>query len=467
MIDIRQAIGFSFRDLELQVFWKVRDAFIKVMQEVVRELDEIVFEMRDQGRYVVKDVRKGNVATLFGDLEYCRRYYFDRETGRYVYLLDEVLGVDSGRISPGLAVVAAIQAVIGPSYRAARDSLKQFYGHQVVSHETIRQLILRLGEFLEKEEAGKREGPEGKRRVSVLFVEADGYWVSMQGEKDREVRMMVSHEGWRRRTPSSDEYELVNKSNYLETDAESEEFWDNASRHLYSIYDVDEKTMVVIKGDRAKWIRKGVGYFPRAIYQVDRYHLKRDLRDLLHNTRYLESGLAAVDNSDVGTLAEVLKRARGEEQEPARVAKINELLAAIREMPEAFRDYRVRLSEMGYDTRGMRGMGATESNVNKFSGRLKKRGQSWSLEGLKAMIHSMVKYFEGKLDRYAEQVSRVHNLLHEERVAEATKEVVSKVTAGIYEAKRGGLPLLNVGTSRSGGLSKVLRQITLPDPALT
>ncbi|HHW19467.1 MAG TPA: hypothetical protein GXX30_11365 [Firmicutes bacterium] len=49
-----------------------------------------------------------------------------------------------------------------------------------------------------------------------------------------------------------------------------------------------------------------------------------------------------------------------------RFAKINELLAAIRELPEAFSDYRVRLWEMGYDTRGMRGMGATESNVNKF-----------------------------------------------------------------------------------------------------
>ena len=79
----------------------------------------------------------------------------------------------------------------------------------------------------------------------------------------------------------------------------------------------------------------------------------------------------------------------------------------------------------------------------------------------------MVKYFEDKLDRYAEQVSRVHNFLSEEKVAETTREVVLKVTAGIYEAKRGRVPLLNVGTSRSDGLSKVLRRLTLPDPALT
>jgi len=124
MNDVRQAIGISFRDLELAVFWKVRVAFIKVMQEILRVLDEIVFELRDQSRYVVKDIRKGTIATLLGDVEYCRRYYFDRKTAAYVYLLDEALGVGRGRVSPGLAVVAAIQAVIGPSYRAARDAVE-------------------------------------------------------------------------------------------------------------------------------------------------------------------------------------------------------------------------------------------------------------------------------------------------------------------------------------------------------
>lgn len=72
----------------------------------------------------MKDIRKGTIATLVGDVEYYRRYYFDRKTAGYVYLLDEALGVGRGRVSPGLAVVAAIQAVIGPSYRAARDAVE-------------------------------------------------------------------------------------------------------------------------------------------------------------------------------------------------------------------------------------------------------------------------------------------------------------------------------------------------------
>jgi hypothetical protein len=160
-----------------------------------------------------------------------------------------------------------------------------------MSHETIRQLILRLGELMEKEEEKKREEANGTRRVPVLFVEADGYWCSMQEgkKKSREMRMMVAHEGWEARTPSSREHGLVGKTHYLDLD--SKDFWEKASRQLYSRYDIDENTAVVINGDRASWIRKGVEYFPKAIYQVDRFHIRRDLRRLLQGTKELKGCL--------------------------------------------------------------------------------------------------------------------------------------------------------------------------------
>lgn len=31
--------------------------------------------------------------------------------------------------------------------------------------------------------------------------------------------------------------------------------WEDASRHLYTHYDIDDQTQVVINGDRATWIR--------------------------------------------------------------------------------------------------------------------------------------------------------------------------------------------------------------------
>ncbi len=250
------------------------------------ELDEMILHIRDKERFEVKDTRSASVPTLFGDVTFKRRYYEDVETKDYVHL--EVLGVKAGQASPCLATAAVIQAVIDPSYRAARESLEQSCGYQIISHETIRQLIIRMGKQIEQEEAEKCRKPEGKRRVPVIFIEADGYWVPMQKhvKNKREIRMMVSHERWQKKTPGSNEYELINKTHYLALD--SQDFWENASRYLYSHYEIDEETMVVINGDRPRWIRQGTEYFPKAIYQADRYHVKRDLRRLLRGTEELE-----------------------------------------------------------------------------------------------------------------------------------------------------------------------------------
>ncbi|HHY38330.1 MAG TPA: hypothetical protein GX507_05320, partial [Clostridia bacterium] len=79
--------------------------------------------------------------------------------------------------------------------------------------------------------------------------------------------------------------------------------------------------------------------------------------------------------------------------------------AHLEQNPEAMVDYRLRLEAMGYDTTGMRGMGAAESNVNKFSRRLK-RGRSWG-NGLSAMMYALGKRFEGVLDRFTQRLEEL------------------------------------------------------------
>ena len=458
---LRQTIGFSFRELELYLFQKLQEAFGQVLREVICELDEMILDIRDKERFKVKDTRNASVPTLFGDVPFRRRYYEDVETEGYVYLLDEVLGVKAGQASPCLATAAAIQAVIGPSYRAACESLKQFYGYQIISHETIRQLIVRMGKQIEHEEAEKRQKPEGKRRVPVIFIEADGYWVPLQKHtKDKlEVKMMVAHEGWQRKTPGSKEYELINKTHYVALD--SQDFWENASRHLYCHYDIDEETMVVINGDRAPWIRQGVEHFPKAIYQADRYHVKRDLRRFLRGTEELEICLNAFDKSDVKTLLDSLTKARAKIKNSDRLKDTNKLLQSILKMPDSFRDYRKRLKEIDcdYDISIMRGMGAAESSVNRFSNRLKKRGQSWRPTGLKAMVHSLVKHFEGTLQHYAKRISRIQDILSLKEIDKRVSDVSRQVAGKALRVKRAAVPIKGAGTIRSGGLSNLFLQL--------
>ena len=146
--------------------------------------------------------------------------------------------------------------------------------------------------------------------------------------------MLVSHEGWQRRTPGSSEYLLKEKTYYQDPEGGSDDFWDAASRNLYSKYDIDENTLVVINGDRAPWIRKGLEYFPNVMYQVDRFHVKRDIEHLLrHHKGILKKGLDAFENSDIKGLISVLKQGFKTASDMGDKLKIVDFVKAIRSMP--------------------------------------------------------------------------------------------------------------------------------------
>jgi AcrR family transcriptional regulator len=457
----------SFRELESFLFGKLQQLFAQTMQEVLEQLDAMLLVSRDQARYEVKDVRERAMDTLLGAVTFKRRYYRDRENGDYVALLEQKLGLEKGeRVSPGLAVAAVMQAVLGPSYRAASETLSSFFGHPVLSHESVRQLMLEVGKTIQQQESVARNRGEGKRWVPLLLVEADGYWVSMQRDQKsrREVRVMVAHEGWRPRTPGSSEFELVERTYY--GDLSGQDFWEEASRQLYSRYDIDERTLVVINGDRAGWIRKGSEYFPRAWYQADRFHIKRDLKQWLQGDPELGAALAAFDANAPAQLQAVLRRA-ADRTDPRRATELLELCRDIGRIPDSFRDYRVRLQELGQEVQGLRGLGAMESNVDRFANRMKKRGQSWGLAGALSMLNGLIQRFEGKLAAYAEHVGRLRDLVSEERLRAGAGHLVQQAVSVAIGVKQSHPPILGAGRIRSGGMSRVVRSINRVQMSVT
>ncbi len=119
----QQMFEFFFRDLEEFLFRELQNTFGDILKETLYEIDRRIKEARDKKRFKEVSLREITISTLFGDVTFKRRHYKDAETERYVYLLDEVLGIDGG-ISPCFPAVAAGEAVIGPSYWAACKSLE-------------------------------------------------------------------------------------------------------------------------------------------------------------------------------------------------------------------------------------------------------------------------------------------------------------------------------------------------------
>ncbi len=459
-------LAVSFSEVEASLFEKMAELFRATMGQLLESLDEVVFEGRDRERYKVKEIDRNVVDTLFGAVEYRRRVYIDVTTGERVHGLDEALGMEKrARISPGLKEVAVLQAVDGPSYRGARDSLKTFYGHQVLSHESIRQCVLEVGKEIEREGKEERDNPQGTRKVGVLFIEADGVWVSRQHAGKKETRLVMGHEGWRPRQGGTGEYELVNETHCC-VEEPGEDLWEEVSREFYSKYDLAE-TMVVINGDRAKWIRRGLKYFPKAVYQYDRFHLKREMRDCLRESpgAYRDVLEALKKNRPYEALG-ILQGVRLRDRNARR--KLWDLVWDLKRDPEAMVDYRVRLKALGYETSGMRGMGSAESNVNRFSRRLKKQGRSWCDAGLRAVVYVMAKRFEGSLVKFTSRLSsneRIKELVGEGRLTTGAGQVAREIVTDASQVVRAHMPALKAGRNQSGGMSRFLRQVNNALPA--
>ena len=322
-------------------------------------------------------------------------FNLDRETGNRVALLDQYLQfTGSDALSPYLTEMAVQWAMKGPSYRDARDRFCDLLGYQAMSHETIRQEVLKI-------EAKDVEVPkENQKHVDVLFLEVDGLHVHKQNSSrsTREVKLGIVHEGWEKKHPSSKEYTLKNKSYWRSLDT-GEAFWESFSQHLYSQYALSKDTPIVINGDAAPWIRKGVDFFEHAIYTYDRYHLKKWIKRALSNRSKQERRKAYLraDNNDPVALLVAIAEAEKAEDDEEKKKEIADLRLFIYENQDAFRDYREILKEKGIDTTEMRPMGAAESNMNLFSRRLKKMGYSWSREGLESMVDALIHQFEGTL----------------------------------------------------------------------
>lgn len=468
MEQLREHVDVSFKDLEWGLWAKMRDEFAVVFASLLEDIDAMVLKSRDGQRFVPRDIQERTVDTLLGtSVTFRRRRYRDNQTGKSVYLLDVLLGLRKySQISPGLRAAMLTQAVTTSSYRKAAESLSDLLGFAVTSHESIRQCVIEVGAGLENERTEQLQDPQGTRPVDVLFVEADGMHVSLQQEDKRSIeeKLVTFHEGWEPRHPSSKEFRLVGVEQFRTNESDC---WELASRYAYSHWNITDDTIVIINGDRDKWIRAGVEKFPNAMYQIDRFHLIRDLRYLFRpDTKTLKDLLDALNGDDVtgATFVAKLAEATSKLKDEQRHKRASNLLKDVSSIPEATVDYRKRLKALGRSVDGFRGLGSAESQVDRLSDRMKGRGQSWRPEGEGAMMEllcarntgrfrSIVERLETWFDKKPTSVVSLRNAA--ERAARATRVALKPA----LKIPVGGTPVDAMGTQASGGLSAFIHRL--------
>lgn len=457
-------IKFNMAELE-QLLWKtLLKTFQQALIEILSTLDIYLMAKRDKNRYEYKEKKERTLATMLGSIRFKRRYYWDKYEKKWVFLLDQALELDArGQVSACLQELVVLWATKGPSYRDARDRLKDLYGHQVLSHEQIRQVLLRASGALKNTFSEE----SGKRSVDTLFIEADGFWTGVQQKgrktrRKRETYLVVVHEGWEKRQGLGEntDYQLKNPM-YITVVADSKEsIWEQTKLRLAQRYKNLKETQIIINGDLAPWIRAGTEHFRNALYQYDRFHLKREVRRVLRGSKkHIGLAYAQIDQNNPEGLIEVIGKAAEETECLENKFEVLRFKASLQKYKDALIDYRQRLKMQGVEVSpDWRGMGAAESNVDLFKLRTAKRGRSWSKKGLESILHMLGLLYENILHNSIKQLdlSLEEKVDTEELVSMSASKVAKTVGKKAIGIRQAGFPAIDRGTQ---GYAKLFRGI--------
>jgi len=229
------------------------------------------------------------------------------------------------------------------------------------------------------------------------------------------------------------------------------------SRRVYSRYDIDGNTPVVICGDGAGWIAKGLEWFPHALF-YDRFHLMREVRRTLsHLPHRLGAAMRAAQREDMDGMLSQLLQAADESADRGHRRELEALYFRYSAQKDSLVDYRVRLQAEGVDTTGMRGLGIAESQVNRVKNRLGKKGRSWSEQGLEAMLAILCSWLEKTLGHYASRYGGDTELEPVRSVDEVRRERVGRGDPG--GIRPGHFPALDHGTKGFAPLFRKLKEV--------
>jgi len=379
--------GVNFNGLEGELFKILREIFVKLLVAVLEKMDDMIMYSAQRNGWEVHDKHKREIESILGPVNFQRRYYKRlTATGGYVYghLLDDILGLDKGNISPRL-VEMAVSLAAENSYRKSSRFLEDMLGVKI-SHEGIRQKALVVGEHISKWDEGIGIDDTGRKEVPLLIIEVDGARIKRQlrkkpkrtrkTEKNFELKTAVIYEGWEEK--AGGKAKLKNPT-YFVNGGEGKDFWTALEMHLRRMYCLDGCQRIIVAGDGAPWIRQGAEELG-AEYQYCRFHLERELRQMFQEIPDIKKSIKNTFQKDdcesFNVIMDALITQAGNSE---RKTKLEEFKGLINSVWEGITDWRHRDRPVPEKARGL---GVIEPNVgHTISRRFKHRCASWTPRG--------------------------------------------------------------------------------------
>jgi hypothetical protein len=259
----------------------LEETALAVISAFMTEIDErILHETKRRAEWTV--VRKGearSVETIFGTLEYKRRYYRNRETGQTAHLLDGWLGISAWQKVGDDVRERLVNEAVELSYQKSGEKAAPM----VVSKTSVGRYV---------SETPTEEGliSDGKKRkCPVLYVEADEDHVSLQDGCTAQMKLVYVHEG----NASDTKRARLSHVRYLSwaDTGKTDDLWEGVASYIEEQYDTSVLETVWLCGDGAAWIEAGSEWLPKCRTVLDGYHINKAFMSLTsHATQFRSWG---------------------------------------------------------------------------------------------------------------------------------------------------------------------------------
>ncbi len=444
--------GVTFKELEKNIYSWVCEIGRQFTAEFMERYDRILMEDRDKKRYRHKGLRQTTIKTVYGEVTYQRAVYEVLEEDglrHYVYLLDEALQLDNiGLISTNMAEIL-VKGITELSYRECAAKVSGMTG-QSISAMGVWNVIQALGEKVceeEKElvEEHKKGNIQGEKEVPVLFEEADGIYVNLQG-KDRkrgrqgkgEIKVGIAYDGWKR--TGKERYELPDKI-VVAGFSGAKEFQEYREAAIAQKYDLNEVCERILNADGASWIKKVKD--KSTCFQLDPFHRNKAVKEKIHDRKAVKDIMELLEKEKPEELFEYLELYKDSLWEDREIEEAEELIRYYRDNKEGLIPYQSRGLELPEHPEGLeyRNMGTMENHVwSVIARRMKHNHTSWSRRGGNHLAKILAKKCSGKLYEVTERLKRP--VFEEEKVEELYGEILMSAKVPEKEGKGYGYPVI-------------------------
>ena len=377
----------------------------ELVLEYINELETLIYnskERKEKFTSYQKDslANQRKVITIFGEIEYSRRYYQDKnDKQNKVYLLDKAIGLSDNErmlvnVEENMLELATIKSYEFAGKKAAYDT--------VISKETVKNKIANLDFSNVLNDENK-----DKKQVSELYIQADEDHVSLQDGNTAMPRLITIYE-------ENINGKLIGKKKfggiYLNN---IDSLWEEVCTYIDNTYVYEKISNIYIMGDGASWIKTGLEWLPKSIYVSDRFHIEKAVIGLCgkDNTEYITKIRTAMFEFDFIKVKELSYEILAEEMDKSVRKRKEALLKYLLNNEKGFKN------SIKYDVPGC----AAEGDISHtYSDRMSSRPLGWSEHNVDKMARLRVLRANGTNIRV---VTRNENNTSKEKIEEQQKVI--------------------------------------------